>query len=166
MNDDGDEEMLIDLDSVPVDITRNFSIVTSQGCFSMHYLIERYIFEDVYPALTHYFSLRLPIKGEAAEKFYRDFFLKMQKATTFVHKPLHKENANALFVTVKKSLSQDQLKNLGADCLQNKSLAAPNPALAKQKKGLGNVPKLSQAQKLEGYLKSIKPDERLQKDFE
>lgn len=164
--DEEEGENLIDLDTLQIDITRNFSIVTSQGCFSVHYLIERYVFEDVYPALTHYFSLKLPIKGELAEKFFREFFQKIQKATSFVSKPLHKENANALFVTIKKSLSQDQIKHLGADCLQNKSLSAPNPALAKQKKGIGNVPKLSQAEKLEGYLKSVKPDERLQKEFE
>ena len=45
-----------------VDITRNFSMVTSLGSSSIHYLMERYIFENVYPALTDYFRLGLPIK--------------------------------------------------------------------------------------------------------
>jgi hypothetical protein len=51
-----------DLDGIYVDINKNFTMLTSFGSFPILYLIERYIFENVYLALSHYFSLRLPIK--------------------------------------------------------------------------------------------------------
>jgi hypothetical protein len=51
-----------DLDEIEVDINKNFTMLTSFGSFEVLYLIERYIFEVVFQALTHYFNLRLPIK--------------------------------------------------------------------------------------------------------
>ena len=53
-----------------VDVSKNFTFVTSMGRFSVHYLIERYIFENVYPALTHYFWLKLPIK-QSQQQFFQ-----------------------------------------------------------------------------------------------
>ena len=60
-----------DLDGINVDINKNFTMLTSFGSFPVLYLIEKYIYENVYLALTHYFNLRLPIKHDQ-----RDFFIK------------------------------------------------------------------------------------------
>lgn len=51
-----------DLDGIRVDINKNFTMLTSFGSFPILYLIERYIFEQVYVAVEHFFDLRLPIK--------------------------------------------------------------------------------------------------------
>ena len=65
-----DEEK--DLDEIEVDINKNFTMLTSFGSFEVLYLIERYMFEVVFLALTHYFNLRLPIKPNQSD-FFRLF---------------------------------------------------------------------------------------------
>ena len=76
-------------------------MLTSFGSFPVLYLIERYIFENVYMALTHYFDLRLPIKPVQKE-FFRKFMNLIQRATSFVCKDNHKDRARELFKTIKK----------------------------------------------------------------
>lgn len=76
-------------------------MLTSFGSFPVLYLIERYIFENVYLALTHYFNLRLPIKPKQKE-FFKKFMSLIQKATNYVQKDFHKEKARELFKTIKK----------------------------------------------------------------
>ena len=93
-------------------------MLTSFGSFPILYLIERYIFENVYLALTHYFELRLPIKPKQKE-FFRKFLTLIQRATNYVSKDIHKDRARELFKTVKKI---PQLKDLGGDNLHNKQL--------------------------------------------
>ena len=61
-----------DLDGIKVDINKNFTMLTSFGSFPILYLIERYVFESLYSALTQFFSLNLPIKSD-----FRQFFKKM-----------------------------------------------------------------------------------------
>jgi hypothetical protein len=41
-----------DLDGIKVDINKNFTMLTSFGSFPILYLIERYVFESLYSALT------------------------------------------------------------------------------------------------------------------
>ena len=65
------------------------------------YLIERYIFENVFQALTHYFNLRLPIKPKQRD-FFKKFLQLIQKATSYCQKELHKDKARELFKTIKK----------------------------------------------------------------
>jgi len=120
------------LDNINVDINKNFSMLTSFGSFPILYLIERYVFETVFSALTQFFNIKLPIKIE-----YRNFFKKLlqliQKSTDFVQKESHKVSARNLFKVIKKI---PQLKELGADSLHSKNLA--EVASEKTNKGSGN----------------------------
>jgi hypothetical protein len=95
---DGENE---DLDGINVDINKNFTMLTSFGSFPILYLIEKYIYENVYLALTHYFNLRLPIKQEQREFFAR-FMGQIQKATNFVNYEHHKQRARDLYKVIKK----------------------------------------------------------------
>lgn len=74
--------------------------MTSFGSFSILYLIERYIFENLYSALTHFFHLNLPIKPDQHD-FYRQFLALILKATNFVVKDNHKDFARELFKKIK-----------------------------------------------------------------
>lgn len=160
---DNNEEPFQDLDVMVVDINKNFSMLTSFGSFTILYLIERYIFEYVYPALMHFFDLKLPIKRHH-EDFFRNLFQLIQKATSFVIKDHHKMRANELFKTIK---GVAQLKAYGCDCLNNKTLTDLSSNKKNNKKGvLGSIPQMSQAQKLGGYLKSVKNYGKLQDEFE
>lgn len=51
-----------DLDGIFVDINKNFNILTAFGSFPIVLLFEKYIFDVVYPAITHFFELKIPIK--------------------------------------------------------------------------------------------------------
>lgn len=53
-----------DLDGIHVDINKNFTMLTSFGSFPVLYLIEKYIYENVFVALKSYFNLRLAIKQD------------------------------------------------------------------------------------------------------
>jgi hypothetical protein len=72
-----------DLDGIRVDINKNFTMLTSFGSFPILYLIERYIFEQVYVAVEHFFDLRLPIKQKQIE-FYQKLFSFIKKSNDFV----------------------------------------------------------------------------------
>lgn len=61
-----------DLDGIHVDINKNFTMLTSFGSFPVLYLIEKYIYENVFVALKSYFNLRLSIKPEQ-EVFFQTF---------------------------------------------------------------------------------------------
>jgi hypothetical protein len=89
-----------DLDEIKVDINKNFTIMTSFGSFSICYLIERYIFENLFLALTHFFHLNLPIKPDQ-QPFYGKFLQLILKATNFVVKENHKDCARELFKKIK-----------------------------------------------------------------
>jgi len=45
-----------------VDINKNFNMLTAFGSSPIVQLMEKYIFEVVFPAIQHYLELRLPIK--------------------------------------------------------------------------------------------------------
>ena len=47
-------------------------MLTSFGSFPILYLIEKYIYENVFVALKSYFNLRLAIKTDH-EEFFTDF---------------------------------------------------------------------------------------------
>lgn len=150
-----------DLDGIHVDINKNFTMLTSFGSFHVLYLIERYIFETVFTALTQFFSLRLPIKQEYKICFKKLISL-IQKATNYVQKEIHIQNARNLFSMIKKI---SQLKEFGGDTLHNKNLAEE----AKEKKGssvVANIPRISQASKLSAYMQSSINSEKLTEEFE
>lgn len=90
-----------DLDEIEVDINKNFTMLTSFGSFEVLYLIERYIFEVVFQALTHYFNLRLPIKpGQNGD--FEKFMTLIKKAMGFVQKDIHKVKALELQKAINK----------------------------------------------------------------
>ena len=99
----------IDLDDIKVDINKNFLMLTSFGSFPILYLTEKYVYEVVYPSLTQFFNLNLPIKP-TYRPFYKKFISQIQKATNFIVKEDHKKIARDLYKIIKKIT---QLKDLG-----------------------------------------------------
>jgi len=63
-----------DLENVFVDINKNFNMLTAFGSFPIVQLMEKYIFDHVFPALIHFLNLRLPIKPNQKE-FYKKLFV-------------------------------------------------------------------------------------------
>jgi len=64
-------------------------MLTSFGSFPVLYLIEQYIYENVFLAMKNYFNLRLPVKPDH-EKFFDKFIMLISKAANFSTKELHK----------------------------------------------------------------------------
>ena len=62
------------MESVVVDINRNFTMLTAFGSMEIVVIMEDYIFNTVYKALQSYFILRLPIKPSEKD-FYKRLFL-------------------------------------------------------------------------------------------
>jgi len=58
-----------DLENIPVDINKNFNLMTAFGSLPIAILMEYYIFEVVFPGLKNFFDLRLSIKP-AQKKFF------------------------------------------------------------------------------------------------
>jgi hypothetical protein len=52
----------LDLESIEVDINKNFNMATAFGSFPIVQIMEKYIFEVVFPAFGSFFELRLPVK--------------------------------------------------------------------------------------------------------
>jgi len=50
------------LENIYVDINKNFNMQTAFGSFPIVQLMEKYIYDMVFPALTNFLDLRLPIK--------------------------------------------------------------------------------------------------------
>lgn len=61
------------LEEIVVDINKNFNMLTAFGSFPIVLLMESYIFDVVYPAVMHFFELRLQIKPNE-KQFYIKFF--------------------------------------------------------------------------------------------
>jgi hypothetical protein len=95
---EGDEN---DLEAIQVDINKNFNMLTAFGSLPIVILMEKYIFDFVFPALTHFFNLRLPIKPTQKD-FYKKLLIIIQKSVTFAKKDIHFENAKNLFKLVKR----------------------------------------------------------------
>jgi len=128
-----------DLDAIDVDINKNFTMQTSFGSFEVLYLIERYIYEVVFPALTNYFGLRLPIKANQVE-FFKEFMEQIKKALTFVAKPSHKKLALELVKVIKKV---PQLKDVGSESYTTKGLTDEGDEKKKKQGGAISFPQLS-----------------------
>ena len=58
-----------DLDGIYVDINKNFNMLTAFGSIPIVNLMEKYIFEMCFPAISNYFSLRLIINPSDKEIF-------------------------------------------------------------------------------------------------
>ena len=131
-----DGEFEEDLDEIQVDINKNFTMLTSFGSFSILYLIERYIFDTLYQALSHYFNLNLPIKMDQHE-FYKKLLSLILRATNFVVKETHKDKARELFKIIK---NIPQLKNLGGDDMHCKHLVVEGTQKKKSAGMMINIP--------------------------
>lgn len=151
-----------DLDEIQVDINKNFTMLTSFGSFSILYLIERYIFDTLYQALSHYFNLNLPIKNDQHE-FYKKLLSLILRATNFVVKETHKDKARELFKMIK---NIPQLKNLGGDDMHCKHLVVEGTQKKKSAGMMINIPQLSQANKLNGFMQSVSTADKIQDEFE
>lgn len=64
-------------------------MLTSFGSFPILYLIERYVFESLYSALTQFFGLGLPIKPDL-RSFFKKLIGLIQKASNYAVKENHK----------------------------------------------------------------------------
>ena len=95
--DDGDEE---DLDGIEVDFNKNFNMLTAFGSQPIVLLMEKYIFDIVFPAIMHYLELKIPIKPDQKD-FFLKFFSILQKIVSFCNKDQHFERAKQLFKSVK-----------------------------------------------------------------
>ena len=62
------------MESVVVDINRNFTMLTAFGSMEIVVIMEDYIFNTVYKALESFLNLRLPIKSTERD-FYKRLFL-------------------------------------------------------------------------------------------
>ena len=93
--------------------------MTAFGSFPIVVLMEKYIFECVFPAIRYYLNLRLPIKPSEKE-FYFKFFALLQKSVTYAKKDIHFENAKELFKDIKKI---PQLREFGGENMSNKTLS-------------------------------------------
>ena len=100
-----------DLDGIYVDINKNFNMLTAFGSIPIVVLIEKYIFEICYPAISNYFDLRLLINANDKEEFI-NFLGLIQKSVSYCKKDLHFENAKKLFKTIK---SIPSLKEYGSE---------------------------------------------------
>ena len=108
-----------DLDGIHVDINKNFNMLTAFGSIPIVILIEKYIFEICYPAISNYLGLRLLINPSDKE-IYMNFFVLIQKSVSYCKKDLHFENAKKLFKIIK---SIPALKEYGSENMQNKMLS-------------------------------------------
>lgn len=90
----------------------------------------------------------------------------IQKSVNFASKDHHKAKCLDLFKTMKKTPS---LKAFGVENMDTKKLLSKNSDDDKKRSdgsSLGTIPQLTQAQKLNAYMKSISISEKLQKEFE
>lgn len=63
----------INYDEIEVNINNNFNMLTAFGSFPIVTLMEKHLFEICFPAIKHFFNLRLPIKTEQIH-YYDKFF--------------------------------------------------------------------------------------------
>lgn len=91
-------------------------MLTAFGSLPISILFEKYMFDVVFPAITHFFELKLPIKGSQKE-FYNSLLSAIQKSVSYCKKDQHFENAKIMFKSIKKI---PQLKEFGGDSLNNK----------------------------------------------
>lgn len=87
-------------DKLEVNINSNFNMLTAFGSFPIVQLMEKHIFEIMFPAIKHYFNLRLPIKQEQIQD-YDKFFVMLQRAVSFAKKDSHFEASRDLFQALK-----------------------------------------------------------------
>jgi hypothetical protein len=72
-----------------VDINKNFNLLGAFGSVPIVVVMEQYIYEVVFPALSNFFELRLPIKGPKEREFYNKLLEVIMKSVSFCKKPIH-----------------------------------------------------------------------------
>ena len=95
----GNQELIDenDIESIVVDVNKNFNMNTAFGSFPLLTIMEKYIFEEVFPALGSFFDLRLPIKNKNQPDFYQKLLSIIQKTVSYARKDNHFENSKILF---------------------------------------------------------------------
>ena len=107
-----------DLEGIVVDINKNFNLLGAFGSIPIVVVMEQYIYETVFPALTNFFDLKLPIKPKERE-FFNRFLEVIMKSVSFCKKPIHYQNSDKLFKMIRKT---PQLKESNGDTISNKAL--------------------------------------------
>jgi hypothetical protein len=94
-----------------VDANKNFTFTTAFGRFPVSELMQKYVFEGVFPSLEAFLNLRLPMK-EYEQKLVAKILKLLFLSVSYKSKPIHDRNIQRFVRTVN---SIPALQELGGD---------------------------------------------------
>lgn len=99
------------LNNLKVDANKNFTFTTAFGRFPVSELMQKYVFEGIFPSLEAFLNLRLPMR-DYEQKLVTKLLKLLFLSVPYKSKPIHDRNIQRFVRTVN---SIPALQDLGGD---------------------------------------------------